>query len=151
MKHLARTQLLTSMALACMLACLPAGAAALLRAGVARMDITPPPGVRLWGYSDRKTPATGTLDPLYARVLVLEAGEMRVALVTVDLGRAFGPASLEWLRDATRNQVSFLVVAASHTHSGPVVRDQYAEGPPAWESAALRKIADAVKQAADHL
>jgi len=151
MKHLARTQLLTSMALACMLACLPAGAAALLRAGVARVDITPPPGVRLWGYSDRKTPATGTLDPLYARVLVLEAGEMRVALVTVDLGRAFGPASLEWLRDATRNQVSFLVVAASHTHSGPVVRDQYAEGPPAWESAALRKIADAVKQAADHL
>lgn len=151
MKHLARTQLLTSVVLACLLACLPATAATLLRAGVATVDITPPPGIRLWGYSDRKSPATGTLDPLYARVLVLEAGEKRIALVTVDLGRAFGPASLQWLRDATRNQVSFLVVAASHTHSGPVVQDHYAEGTPAWESTALRKMADAVKQAADHL
>ena len=151
MKHLARTQLLTSVVLACLLACLPATAATLLRAGVATVDITPPPGIRLWGYSDRKSPATGTLDPLYARVLVLEAGEKRIALVTVDLGRVFGPASLQWLRDATRNQVSFLVVAASHTHSGPVVQDHYAEGTPAWESTALRKMADAVKQAADHL
>lgn len=151
MKHLARAQLLTRVVLACLLACLPATAATLLRAGVATVDITPPPGIRLWGYSHRKSPATGTLDPLYARVLVLEAGEKRIALVTVDLGRAFGPASLQWLRDATRNQVSFLVVAASHTHSGPVVQDHYAEGTPAWESTALRKMADAVKQAADHL
>ena len=151
MKLRARTQLLTGVALACMLACLPASAATLLRAGVARVDITPPPGVRLWGYSDRKTPAAGTLDPLHARVLVLEADEKRVALVTVDLGRAFGPASLQWLRNATRNQVPFLVVAASHTHSGPVVQDQYAEGTPAWESMALRRIADAVKQATDRM
>jgi len=151
MKHLARAQLLSSLAFACMLACLPASAANALRAGVARVDITPPPGIRLWGYSDRKTPATGTLDPLFARVLVLEAGEKRVGLVTVDLGRAFGPASLEWLREATRSQVSFLVVAASHTHSGPVVQDHYADATPAWESTALKKIADAVKQAAAHL
>jgi Neutral/alkaline non-lysosomal ceramidase, N-terminal len=151
MKHLARTQLLTSLALACLLACLPASAANTLRAGVASVDITSPPGIRLWGYSDRTTPATGTLDPLYARVLVLEAGEKRFALVTVDLGRAFGPTSLEWLRDATRNQVSFLVVAASHTHSGPVVQDHDADATPAWESAALKKLADAVKQAATHL
>jgi len=41
---------------------------ATFRAGVARTDITPPPGVRLWGYSDRKSPATSTLDPRYTRV-----------------------------------------------------------------------------------
>jgi hypothetical protein len=150
MKHLARTQLLRSVAFAWLLACLPASAAN-LRAGVASVVITPPPGIRLWGYSDRTTPASGTLDPLYARVLVLEAGEKRFALVTVDLGRAFGPASLEWLREATRNEVSFLVVAASHTHSGPVVQDHNADTTPAWESVALKKIADAVKQAAAHL
>ena len=75
---------------------------AALRAGVAKVEITPPVGVQMWGYSNRKGPATGTLDPLYARVLVLEAGDQRLALVTVDLGRPFGPASLEWLRKATR-------------------------------------------------
>src|SRR5215471_334984 len=61
--------------------------AATLKAGVVKVDITPPPGVSLWGFSDRKSPATGTLDPLYARVLVVEAGDKRVALISVDLGR----------------------------------------------------------------
>src|SRR5438093_7285378 len=61
-----------------------------LKAGVAKVDITPPTGVLMWGYFDRLTPSKATLDPLYARVLVLEAGETRLALVALDLGRAFG-------------------------------------------------------------
>jgi neutral ceramidase len=122
-----------------------------LRAGVAEADITPPLGIRLWGYSDREDPATGTLDRLYARVLVLEAGTRRLGLVTVDLGRSFGPASLEWLRNATRNDVSFLILAASHTHSGPVVQDEYSDGTPGWESGALKQIARAITEAREHL
>jgi hypothetical protein len=63
---------------------------AAMRAGVARVDITPPAGEQMWGYEDRRQPATGTLDPLYARVLVLDAGpQARLALVTLDLGRSF--------------------------------------------------------------
>jgi len=124
---------------------------ATFRAGVARTDITPPPGVRLWGYSDRKSPATSTLDPLYARALVLEAGSQRLALVSVDLGRSFGPASLKWLRDATRNDVSFLIVAATHTHSGPLIQDEYPSGTPRWETAALEKITRAVAEARKNL
>jgi neutral ceramidase len=122
-----------------------------LRAGVAEADITPPLGIRLWGYSDREDPATGTLDRLYARVLVLEAGTRRLGLVTVDLGRSFGPASLEWLRNATRDDVSFLILAASHTHSGPVVQDEYSDGTPGWESGALKQIARAITEAREHL
>ncbi len=51
-----------------------------LKAGVAKVEITPPTGVMMWGYFDRTTPAQSTLDPLYARMLVLEAGETRLAL-----------------------------------------------------------------------
>src|SRR5437868_12825995 len=123
------------------------GWGALLRAAVTTADITPAPGARLWGYSSRKSPATGTLDQLYARVLVLETGSQRLAVVSVDLGRPFGPASLQWLRNATRNDVSFLILTATHTHSGPVIQDDYPRGKPAWETAALEKIAQAVSEA----
>ena len=78
-----------------------AAAAATLRGAVAKVEITPPPGIEMWGYSDRKGPATGTLDPLYARVLVLGEGKNFLALVTLDLGRPFGPASLARLQDVT--------------------------------------------------
>ena len=124
---------------------------ATLRAGVAKVDITPPPGIPMWGYSNRKGPATGTLDPLYARILVLEAGKARVAIVTVDLGRSFGAASLKWLREQTQNDVSYVAVAASHTHSGPTIAEEYPNGRPAWESAALMKIAQAISEARSHL
>lgn len=124
-----------------------------LKAGVARVDITPPPGVRMWGYGNRKGPSTGTLDPLYARVLVLEAGDKRLALVALDLGRPFGPASIASLREAARksSHINYLVVVASHTHSGPVVKDDYPEGVPAWETAALAKISKAMGEAAGKL
>jgi Neutral/alkaline non-lysosomal ceramidase, N-terminal len=118
-----------------------------LRAAVAKVDITPSPGEHLWGYSNRQSPATGTLDPLYARVLVLEAGRQSLGLVDVDLGRPFGPASLQWLRQATRQDVSVLILTATHTHSGPAIQDDYPAGKPAWESAALEKIAKAVAEA----
>src|SRR5438874_12354584 len=105
---------------------------ATLKAGVEKVDITPPPpGVPLWGFSDRKSPATGTLDPLYARVLVLEAGGQSLAIISVDLGRPFGPTSLAWLRNAIRADATSLIVAATHTHSAPVVQDEYPARPPA--------------------
>src|SRR5690242_18349556 len=60
-------------------------AASGLRAGLARVDITPPVGHAMGGYSDRTHGATGTHDPLYATVLVLDSGATSLALVTCDL------------------------------------------------------------------
>nr|MDQ3011402.1 hypothetical protein [Acidobacteriota bacterium] len=120
-----------------------------MRAGVARADITPPPGVEMWGYFDRAGPATGTLDPLFARVLVLDDGRQAVALITLDLGRSFGPPQIAWLRDKARrqHQVKEVMLIASHTHSGPVIDDSYDDGLPEWERLALEKIADAIGEA----
>ena len=135
----------------------PAFGATAMRAGVARADITPPAGELMWGYEDRRQPATGTIDPLYARVLVLDAGTdaapQRLALVTLDLGRSFGPGSLARLREAVKRKshIACLLVAASHTHSAPVIKDEYRSGPPAWEQAALDKIAQAVAEATGSL
>ena len=128
--------------------------AAEFKAGAARVDITPPPGLPMYGYFDRTALSKGTLDPLYARVLVLEAEGKRVALVTLDLGRVFGPASLASLRErlAKTSGISLLLITASHTHSGPNIVDEYPSNhPPAWESADLDKIAGAVAEACAHL
>ena len=124
------------------------------KAGVAKVDITPPAGLPMYGYFDRAQPATGTLDPLYARVVVLEAEGKRLALVTLDLGRVFGPAALASLRErlAKTSGISLLLITASHTHSGPNIVDEYpSHRPPSWEATDLDKIAGAVAEACAHL
>lgn len=127
--------------------------AAGLKAAVAKVEITPPPGVKMWGYGNRKSPATGTRDPLYARVLVLEADSKRLALVSLDLGRPFGAASIAKLRKAAseKSQIDYVLVVATHTHSGPVVQDEYPNGTPVWEKAALDLIGGAISDATAHL
>lgn len=115
------------------------------KAGVARADITPPPGVELWGYGDRSGPATGTLDPLYARVLVLDDGRQSVAVVTLDLGRSFGQPQMTSVRERARriHNVNEVMFIASHTHSGPVIDEDY-DQVPEWEKRALDKIVEAI-------
>lgn len=124
--------------------------AATLKAGVAKVDITPPPGLLMWGYSLRRS--TGTLDPLFARVLVFEVGEQRVALVTLDLGRSFGDGITNEIRAAVQKTtgISYVVLAASHTHSGPVVNNGYSGPTEAWERAAVPKIEMAIEHAQQH-
>jgi|SRR5579859_905963 len=124
-----------------------------LRAGVAKVEITPKTHEPLWGYEDRTDPATGTLDPLFARILVLEAGGKRIAIVSLDLGRTFGEPSLDHLKEMVKESsgISCLLVTATHTHGAPVVKDEYAGAPPEWERSALDAIAAAIKTASSQL
>src|SRR5947207_9598424 len=88
------------------------------RAGSARIDITPPAGHAMGGSSDRKQGASGTHDPLYATVLVLEAGGNSLALVTCDL-RSFVSTRVG---DLARQKfgIATTIISVSHTHSGPL-------------------------------
>jgi neutral ceramidase len=125
-----------------------------IKAGVARVDITPPIGMEMWGFGARKAPSDGMIDPLYARVLVLEGSGKRIAIVALDLGRSFGPDSIAVLRNSAAKQdnISLLIAAASHTHSGPMISDHYPDGKaPAWETETLGKIGKAIHDAASHL
>jgi len=142
-------------ALLLVLLCLAVSAqAGIFRAGVAQVDITPPPGIEMWGYSSRSGPAQGTLDPLMARVLVLDDESSRIAVVTLDLGRTFAETLLDGMRDAVRRsyRVDQVFFIASHTHSGPVIEDGYPEGKvPAWETRAQERITAAIGDACNRL
>jgi hypothetical protein len=82
------------------------------------VDITPTTLMQMYGYANRKCgPANGTHDPLFAKVLVLEAGDSRMAIVTMDLGAIVS----EKLRDdvASRLNIRVLLLSVSHDHSAP--------------------------------
>ena len=97
---------------------LPAIASAELKAGVGRVEITPSTFMPMYGYSNRKCgPANGTHDPLFAKVLVLESGGSRMAIVTADVGSL---VSENLRRDvASKLKIPVLLLSASHTHSAP--------------------------------
>lgn len=128
--------------------------AAEFRAAEAKADITPQTSVELWGYSDRTGPATGTLDPLFAKIVVMDDGANRIALVTLDLGRTFGFESLDNIRQTAtqKSGVQQVFFFASHTHSGPTIDDAYEAGKrPEWETQAIDKITSAIADAAGKL
>jgi len=97
---------------------------AALKAGCARVDITPPVGVWLSGYGSRNKPSEGISDKLYAKAVVLDDGQNKMAIVSTDL---------LWVPLETTNEVRGIVkkkigipetnvlICATHTHFGPKV------------------------------
>ncbi|MBI2190975.1 MAG: neutral/alkaline non-lysosomal ceramidase N-terminal domain-containing protein [Planctomycetes bacterium] len=93
-----------------------------MKAGCARVDITPPIGVDMTGFAARPGPSRGVRDPLHARALVLEEGSERIGIVTMDLlSLDFG--IVDWIRREVQRRTGMagdhLLLSASHTHSGP--------------------------------
>jgi neutral ceramidase len=121
------------------------------RAGAAVADITPPTGFPLWGYASRKDrPSDGVLDPLKARALVLAAGKERIALVSLDLGRAPNRASFAAIRARAKEAgVGQIFLVASHTHHGPCVElDDWPTPRDSYVRRLERKLGDLIAEAA---
>src|SRR6266478_7397270 len=88
-----------------------------LKAGAATIEITPPIGFAMWGYGARHdAPSVGVLDPLRARALVLAAGDERIALVSLDLGRAPTRQSTAAIRAKVKAAagIEHLILVGSH-------------------------------------
>ncbi|MHB8520448.1 MAG: neutral/alkaline non-lysosomal ceramidase N-terminal domain-containing protein [Limisphaerales bacterium] len=92
--------------------------------GAAKRDITPKEPVPMWGYGARHDALSqGVLDPLYAAALVIQAGEKKLAIVGLDLGRAPAEKSLQNIRQRLKAEagIDYSFIAGSHTHHGPVL------------------------------
>src|SRR6185369_7811001 len=80
--------------------------------------------VPMWGYGARHDAlSTGTLDPLYAAAVVLQAGTNKLAIVGLDLGRSPAEKSLQIIRQRIKTEagIDYSFIAGSHTHHGPVL------------------------------
>lgn len=96
-----------------------------MRAGCHVGVITPPIPCEMGGYAARTGPAEGVHDDLYVRSLVLEDGGTRLGLITCDLlnlDRALVEQVRKRVSEATGIAPQAIMMAASHTHSGPVTR-----------------------------
>ena len=101
------------------------------RAGVAQIDVTPTKPMPMWGYGARHDLLSrGMRDPLYAKAVVIEAGDSRLAIVGLDLGRSLGEPHFSRIREAVKKEshVDHIMMSGSHTHHGPVLELKDAPG-----------------------
>jgi hypothetical protein len=99
--------------------------------GFAKRDITPQVATPMWGYGDRHAMLSeGVADPLWAKAVVLEAGNERLAIVGMDIGRGPTTAMMAKIREAVAKEagVGHVMIAGSHTHHGPVIELTDREG-----------------------
>lgn len=90
-----------------------------LRVGVAKVDITPPPGTKVVGHVRE---VDGVRDRLHAVTLLLDDGKTRAAIVTLDLVNCpneMAAALRESVGAATETPAANIMIAVSHNHSGP--------------------------------
>ena len=93
-----------------------------LTAGAAKVEITPPVGTSLAGYTQRRgKPSTGIRDPLYVRAVALSDGEDTVVIVSADLWVLPNPLAERILQAIAAEQKiprQAIILTTTHTHSG---------------------------------
>ncbi len=122
-----------------------------LRAGGGTADLTPAVGAPLGGYGNRTGSSTGVLDPLLARAAVFDDGTTRAGIVVCDLLGVHRRIVEEARRHAAEQAgVDHLIVAATHTHAGPMAAVTPGDDQD-WATSAATAIGAAVARAADEL
>ena len=97
------------------------------KAGVATVTVTPSQPMWMAGYASRIKPSEGVLSELQAKALVIEdAAGTRAVIVTTDLigiPRPLRQQVTQAVADKYKLQPSAVLLNCSHTHCGPVVKD----------------------------
>ncbi len=119
-----------------------------LKAGVAKIDITPS-DIRGTIAAGHRREVLEVRDPLRAGVLILDDGENRAAIVTMDVLQAWTQMvalARERIEAETGVPAAHIMIAVSHNHSGPGY-DPINK----WGRELIDKIGAAAKEAAANL
>jgi neutral ceramidase len=95
----------------------------ILRVGVARRVINPPPGIYLMGYGNRIQGNLGIHDDLFVTTLVLEDDSNRAALLTVDhtfINAVITERIKSRIFNTTGIASNAVFICCSHTHAAPI-------------------------------
>src|SRR5262245_55588598 len=101
-----------------------------MKAGFAKIVITPEKNMWMAGYANRAKPSTGKVHDLYAKALVIQdARGGRIVVVTTDLlglPRALTSEISEYANKSYGLKREQILFNSSHTHTGPVVKSSLA-------------------------
>jgi neutral ceramidase len=121
-----------------------------LKSGWAKVNITPSGQSPIAGYVPRDHYDT-VHDSLYARIILLDNGSFRCAMINVDL-LIFPPALRDKLQEKLKSENIFLYLSATHTHNGAggwdnslggrLITGKYSE---AWLDSISTDIVDGVR------
>ncbi len=124
-----------------------------MKAGFARMDITPPVGTTMMGFGtrDMERGCTGVHDPIYTRALYLESGGEAVLIMGLDLC-FLGREDVDRFKGAIGRVMDIapqqIFLNTSHNHVGPAVGTWYSAGYEAPDRDYLNQLERATVQAA---
>jgi hypothetical protein len=95
------------------------------KAGLAKVAITPERPMWMAGYGSRSSPSEGVLHDIWAKAMALEDPDgTRALMVTLDLcgiDRDFSLGVRQRIAERHAVPIDRIVLACSHTHTGPVV------------------------------
>ena len=101
----------------------------ILQAGVGRVVITPPVGIRMMGYTVQESVSESVERELTATALVLRDGATKVAMIACDILFIQSPhvdRIRERVGEAIGTPSEHVLINASHTHLGPML--------PGWQA-----------------
>jgi putative membrane-bound dehydrogenase-like protein len=118
---------LAAVALLLLAGCASLGPGSPLRAGAARVEITPEGPIRLSGYASRTTPSEGVEHPLFVRAVAFEDQDGRRALViaadAIAVNAAITGEIAKRVAALTGVPRERFALAASHSHTAPAMTE----------------------------
>ncbi len=117
--------------------------------GYASRKITPEVPISLAGYFNVRM-WDKVLDDLYVRALILKQGETLSAIVQFDLvtvSNDFLERVRQEVADLPQLTVANTIFTATHTHTGPEIRESKRGGNPEYNRFAAKKASEAIREA----
>ncbi len=127
-----------------------------MKTGFARVCITPPLGVAISGYYEKRN-TKGVLDDLYASAVSFDDGEHRAVIVTVDVCQ-LSTKQCDYARKLVYERTAIderaVFINCSHTHTGPVIESKpFANqvGDPEYDKMFFAGIAEAAAKSLEDM
>ena len=117
----------------------------MLKAGFARLDVTPPLGVFMQGYYNERR-AAGIRDPLYVNAVAFGDGERTAVALSLDvigINQVESDLCRKVVAQRTGLPYEAVFMACTHTHTGPVIYGGLYPKDAGYNEILFRRIADA--------
>ena len=126
----------------------------MIKAGAAKIEITPPAGIPLAGYGCREKKSEKIDDPLYTKSLILSSSKTKIIIITNDLIGIPRDLSKK-VRDILNKKIKIpqdnILICASHTHYGPVLKPFYNRKVKAYVENLIKKMVECALSSYENL